>query len=38
MSMDDRAAIEKQIADEVKRQLTGNDDEGESAAADIGAV
>ncbi len=38
MSMDDRAAIEKQIADEVKRQLTGNDDKGESAAADIGAV
>jgi len=35
MDPDARAAIEKQIADAIKQQLTGIDDDGKTAAADV---
>jgi hypothetical protein len=35
MDPDARAAIEKQIADAIKQQLTGIDDDGKTAVADV---
>ncbi|WP_283195013.1 hypothetical protein [Rhizobium sp. AN80A] len=38
MSTDDRMAFEKQVAEEVRRQLTGDDSKDKSAAEDIAAA